>query len=115
MSLKTWWRRKSGLSKTVTILATALILQIGLCFASPGEPRWFDRLFGIQPRPDVYLRIGLVTSEAFLCLITFLLLLGAALAQITRSSTIDEDLPSIVPKPGFHYSTCDHDAGDSND
>ena len=45
LSLKAWWPRKSGQAKLVTALTTLLILQIGTCFASPGEPVWFDKLF----------------------------------------------------------------------
>lgn len=76
MSLKAWWRRKSGPAKLVTALTTLLILQIGTCFASPGQPAWFDKLFHIKPSRYGF-RAGLVVVEAYFCIGTFILLLIA--------------------------------------
>jgi hypothetical protein len=93
-----WWRNKSGRAKTITTLAVLLILQMGLCFASPGEPPWFDWLFRIRPNPFQELRLGLLVVEFYLCLFTFLLLLIAVLMSVGASwSAVDSDL-SVVPR-----------------
>ena len=88
LSLKSWWKRKSGAAKLVTALTTVLLLQIGLCFASPGEPAWFDRLFHIKPSP-YGIRLGLVIIEAYLCIFTFVILLIAVLIWVTTSFAVD--------------------------
>jgi|ERR1700733_6949283 hypothetical protein len=92
--MRNWWRKKSGYAKTITALA---VLQIGLCFASPGEPRWFDWLFRITPPPDG-LRLGLIFVEFCFCLFTFLLLLIALLMSVAASwSSVDSEV-SVAPK-----------------
>jgi len=97
MNLRQCWKRSNGSAKAVTLLATLLILQIGLCFASPGEPRWFDVLFHIRPAPD-RLPLGLVGAEFELCCATGLLLLVALMIRFTATSSIDEMLSSVIPK-----------------
>ena len=94
--MKEWWFPKSGSAKTVTALATLLILQIGLCFASPGEPAWFDRLFNIHPYAAEW-HAGLVVLEAELCMITFLLLIVALFVMVSASWT-SVDALSVVPR-----------------
>jgi hypothetical protein len=96
--MKKWWRNKSGRAKTITALAVLLLLQMGLCFASPGEPPWFDWLFRIRPNPFAHIHLGLIVVEFYLCLFTFLLLLIAVLMSVGASwSAVDSDL-SVVPR-----------------
>ena len=97
MSLKTWWQQKSGPAKLVTALTTLLILQMGLCFASPGEPAWFDRLFHIHPMPD-QLRLGLVIIEAYLSIGTFVFLLIALLVWGTSSFTETDSKLTLIAR-----------------
>jgi hypothetical protein len=113
MSLTLWWQRKSGPAKVVTTLATLLIVQMGLCFASPGEPSWFDRLFHIKPS-QYELRVGLVVVEAYLCIATFILLLIALIIQVVRSwrtHAPDRVTPSGTSEKA-NIAT-DQDSGDS--
>jgi hypothetical protein len=93
-----WWKNKSGLAKTITALAVLLLLQMGLCFASPGEPPWFDWLFRIRPNPFQELRLGLIVVEFYLCLFTFLLLLIAVLMSIGASWREGDSAMSVVPR-----------------
>jgi len=113
MSLRSWWRRKSGPAKVVTTLATLLIVQMGLCFAYPGEPAWFDRLFHIKPQ-QYDLRVGLVVVEAYLCIATFILLLIALIVQVARS--LRTHAPDRVTLSGTSEKAnvaTDQDSGDS--
>lgn len=113
MSLKTWWQRKSGPSKLVTALTALLIVQMGLCFASPGEPAWFDKLFHIKPG-QFGLRVGLVVVEAYLCVGTFILLLIALMAWAVASWR--KDKPAVLTLSERTKSanrTSQHDSGDS--
>jgi hypothetical protein len=76
------WKQTSGPAKLVTVLAALLILQIGVCFASPSEPPWFDKFFHVQRDPES-LHIGLAVMQMYLCLITAVLLLIALLVWTT--------------------------------
>ena len=95
--MRIWWRKKSGGAKAVTALAILLVLQIGLCFASPGEPAWFVALFQIRRNPD-QLRLGLIILEAYGCLFTFALLLIVLLVCVTTSWSAVDDTVSVVPR-----------------
>jgi integral membrane sensor domain MASE1 len=113
MSVKTWWQHKSGPAKLVTALTTLLILQIGLCFASPGEPAWFDRVFHIHPMPD-QLRLGLVVVEAYLSIGTFIFLLIALLVWGTSSFTETDSKLTLIARDTTTLNGTDHeDSGDS--
>jgi len=107
MSPKTWWRQKSGPAKLVTGLTTLLILQMGLCFASPGEPAWFDALFHIRPTPD-QLRLGLVVVEAYLCAGTFLVLLVALLVWGTASFARADPNTTLIERDANDMDGTDH-------
>jgi hypothetical protein len=74
MSFRNWWRRKGGRSKTITILATLMILQIGLCFSTPKGVSWYRALFHLKPSDDPLEMLGIMCSEAVLCLVTVVLL-----------------------------------------
>jgi len=56
MKLGRWWSEKSGKAKVVTVLATLLILQIGLCFGTPAIVPWYQIIFG--PSSDSELGLG---------------------------------------------------------
>jgi len=97
--MRAWWVRKSGWAKTVTGLAVLLILQIGLCFASSAVAPQIYSIFHLSSGPEqgeAYW--GLTISQAFLCLITFVLLGMAILLWMTSSSGVDDKLTSMVPK-----------------
>lgn len=78
MNFKTWWRRKDGQSKAVTILATLLILEIGLCFSTPYTIVGVHRIFRIQDQP--LQGLGLMLLQAVACFITLVLLFFAFIA-----------------------------------
>jgi len=65
--------RKSGGAKAVTVLATLLILQIGLCFSTDATvlPA-YRAIFG--PSYDPELGLGLVMWQGILCGVTIMLL-----------------------------------------
>ena len=109
MSLKTWWRQKTGPAKFVTALAAMLIVQMGLCFVSPGEPVWFDRLLHIKTDPHQF-RFGLVLLEFYLCIATVVLLVVAILVRIT--SSLGSKTLELSLKPG---DADQQDYGDPND
>ena len=81
MGIQNWWKRRSGGAKAVTVLATLLTLQIGLCFSTgltvlPA----YQAIFG--PSSDSELGLGLIIWQGILCGVTILLLavtvIGAA-------------------------------------
>lgn len=78
MGFENWWRHKSGRSKTATVLAAVLLLQIGLCFGTPAATSWFDTLFHIH-RDDPFYALGWMIFEALLCILTVILLFVAAI------------------------------------
>jgi tryptophan-rich sensory protein len=112
--LRKWWLSKSGFAKTVTVLCAILILQIGVCFASPAEPAWFDALFHPRDYPD-RLHFAFAAWQAFFCCVTALLLLGALLIWVTFTSSIDEHLPSIIRVEPNRSADTEEKSGDRND
>jgi hypothetical protein len=76
MSYQSWWQQKSRRSKAITILATLLILQIGLCFSTPVGVSWFDNHLGTRLDPDSYGGLGYMIFEAILAGVVFLIFLG---------------------------------------
>lgn len=75
MNIKRWWGKKNAKSKTITVLATLLILEIGLCFSTPATMApACEALFG--PSHDSELALGLEVWQFFLWLIS-LVVLGA--------------------------------------
>jgi len=69
MNVKRWWHEKSGRSKVLTALATILILDIGLCFATPEivPPLW--SLLGVRNEGNDDL--GLMVLQAIFCAALF--------------------------------------------
>ena len=74
MSFQNWWRRKSGQSKTITILATLMILQIGLCFGTPTGVSWYRAHIHSNASDDPLEAMGMMAFEAILCIVTGLVL-----------------------------------------
>jgi hypothetical protein len=111
---KTWWLSKSGFAKTVTVLCAILILQIGVCFASPAEPAWFDALFHIRRSP-YQLNLAFAVWQAIFCCVTAFVLFMTLLAGITSSSSTDEHLPSITRVQPDHSADTKEKSGDNDD
>lgn len=64
LGLKTWWRNKSGQSKTITVLATLLLLDIGLCFSTPAA---FNAVNSRYRGLGVNSFIGLMVGQTLFC------------------------------------------------
>jgi hypothetical protein len=111
---KTWWVSRNGYAKTVTVLCAILILQIGVCFASPGEPAWFDALFHIKPGPD-NLRIAFAFWEAVFCCVTAFVLVMTLILWSVTSSSADEKLPGIFRAQRDRNTDTEEKSGDRND
>jgi hypothetical protein len=86
MSLKTWWSERCGAAKTLTVLATLLILQIGLCFSAPAIDSWFRGLFYSGRSGDPYGPIGAMLLLAVTSGLTAVALLIVLLAAIFRGN-----------------------------
>jgi hypothetical protein len=84
MSLQEWWRNKSGKAKTITVLATLLILQIGLCFGTPSIVSFYQAIFHIKLRGDEEFgpNVGYMFIEALLALMTAIVLLVVVVSYI---------------------------------
>jgi len=73
MSLRSWWKTSSGTAKTVTVLATMLILQIGVCFGGTSAiASWYEAIFG--PTHDSELGLGLTIWQGIFGIVTFIAL-----------------------------------------
>ncbi len=66
MSFNDWWRKKNGKQKTITILATLLVLDIGLCFATPYGLSLIDGIFRRTAR-DPLEGLGWMFCQAVFC------------------------------------------------
>ena len=106
MSFKSWWQQKGKRSKAITIIATALILQIGLCFGTPATVSWSDQALGTHLNHE-YDALGYMMVEALMAGVVFLVLIGF-LIFYRPSDGASGDL-SIVPK---RASESDTDRGD---
>ena len=73
MGFKRWWEEKSGKSKTLTVLSALLILQIGLCFATPTIQPWLYDLLHVRSSQELE-ELGWMFVEAIACLATVLIL-----------------------------------------
>lgn len=71
MSFRTWWRTKSGQSKTITILCVFLLLDIGLCFATPSAVTWLESAFHFRTS-DPLAALGYMMIQAVFCLVLLL-------------------------------------------
>ena len=76
MSFQSWWQQKNRRAKAVTIFATLLILQIGLCFGTPVGVSWLDDLVGTHLGRDPFAAFGYMFIEAIVEIIVFLVFLG---------------------------------------
>lgn len=76
MSIQSWWQQKNRRAKAVTVLATMLILQIGLCFGTPKSVSWLDDLAGTHLSRDPFAALGYMFFEAILAIVVFLVLVG---------------------------------------
>ena len=106
MSFKSWWQQKGKRSKAITIIATALILQIGLCFGTPATVSWSDQALGTHLNHE-YDALGYMMVEALMAGIVFLVLIGF-LIFYRPSDGASGDL-STVPK---HDSGSDTNRGE---
>jgi hypothetical protein len=79
MSLQSWWQQKSRRAKTITILATLLLLEIGLCFGTPVGVSWSDTAFGTHFGRDPFASLGYMFIQAIVAGITLLIFLGAVI------------------------------------
>lgn len=75
MSFQSWWQQKSKRAKAITIIATALILQIGLCFGTPATVSWSDQALGTHLNRQ-WASLGYMMVEALLACVVFLVLIG---------------------------------------
>jgi len=76
MSFQSWWQQKGRRSKAVTVLATLLILQIGLCFGTPVGVTSIDTLFSTHLSRDPFAALGYMFIEAILAIVVFLVFAG---------------------------------------
>jgi hypothetical protein len=67
-----------ALTKTITVSATLLILQIGLCFSTPYTWSWF------YPNSNSEDGLQLMILQSFLCLCTFAVLISACIHWLIR-------------------------------
>lgn len=79
MWFRNWWYRHDGRSKAITALAVLLLLQIGLCFSSPGVAPWFGRTFHITSLDDPMQTLLLMFWQERLCVLTACLLIAVAM------------------------------------
>jgi hypothetical protein len=84
MSLLEWWRTKSGKAKTIAVLCTLLILQIGLCFGTQPIVDSFQAIFHIKLSGDDEFgpSVEYMIIEAILAGVTSIALAVAALSYI---------------------------------
>lgn len=89
MSFRTRWQQKSGRAKAITIVATLLILQIGLCFGTPLGVSWFDTLFPTPEGRNPFNAIGYMVIEAISAIVIFLVFIGVLIFYPrTRRGTV---------------------------
>ena len=108
---QTWWQQKSRRSKAITILATLLILQIGLCFGTPLGVSWSDNHLGTRLDPDSYGGLGYMFLEAILASVVFLVFAGVLIFY--RPSVPEPATLTIAPdeNPQAPENNEDHDIG----
>lgn len=80
--IQRWWQQKTLQAKVIAVLATLLILQIGLCFSTPA----------IWPRAGTIFHLRLMVEEAFFCLGTLgLMFLVPVFMLVVRRSGKQKD------------------------
>jgi hypothetical protein len=90
MSFRNWWQTKSGKSKTITVLCAVLILDVGLCFATPAA---VDRLNTAlhRIRSDPFEGIGYMIIQAIFCVILAVIIFGLGLFWPSHSNSVGRD------------------------
>jgi len=76
MSFQSWWQRKSRRAKAITLLATLLTLQVGLCFGTPAGVSWSDQTLGTHLGRGELAALGYMVAEALAAGVVFLVFLG---------------------------------------
>ena len=76
MSVQSWWQKKNRRAKAITILATVLVLQVGLCFGTPKGASWLDDLVGTHLSRDPFDALGYMFFEALIAIVVFLVFLA---------------------------------------
>jgi hypothetical protein len=66
MSIRTWWKAKSGAGKALMVLAVLLTLQIGLCIATPALTQRWD-VMQHKPAGEGWGTFGLLLWELLFC------------------------------------------------
>ena len=94
MSFQSWWQQKNRRAKAVTVIATLLILQIGLCFGTPVGVSWLDDLVGTHLGRDPFAALGYMFIEAVLAIVVFLAFVGVL---IFYRPAAQRETPSIAP------------------
>jgi len=85
MSFQSWWQNKSRRAKVITGLAVFLILEIGLCFATPAGVSWSDQVLGTHLNHQ-YDALGYMMVEALLACVVFVILTGAVFLYHPRGA-----------------------------
>ena len=70
MKIRAWWEKSSGPAKTITVLATILLLQIGFCALTPYATPWIAAVFDAPLGNDPFETLGYMAFEAILCFAT---------------------------------------------
>lgn len=111
MSFQSWWQQKGRRSKAITVLATLLILQVGLCFGTPVEVSWSDAVLGTHFGRDPFNALGYMFIEALLAGLAFLVFLGVVIFY--RPSDADLRPISIAPAQNKEHSGSREDRSQS--
>lgn len=91
MRFGVWWKRSSGWAKTITVLAAALLLQIGVCALTPGSVDWMRILTGQHAENDPFANLGALLIEAGLSLLTLFIMVGVWLTTPSRPDRREPD------------------------
>jgi hypothetical protein len=86
---KSWWKRSSGTKKTVTLFATILILQMGLCFSTDYWMPVYEHVTGHIHESEAGL--GLVIMQAFLCGLTLFIFIVSLIVVAVRRKSPQKD------------------------
>src|ERR1700739_3334270 len=102
MSLQRSWQEKNRRAKAITILATLLILQVGLCFGTPKGVSWLAALVGTHMSRDPFDALGYMFFEALIAIVVFLVFLGVLIFY--RRSDAEPRTLSIAPHENQDHS-----------
>ncbi len=70
--MKMWmrWKQSSGLAKAIVVLATILLVQIGLCALTPTMLPWVDELLHAPNSHDPFEWMSPMFLQAIFCAVT---------------------------------------------